>query len=356
MRYGRRNESDFAPNGPNVFFRAKIGCAALMAGLGLALIGVPARGQPKGQPELLPPPRLQGEPLVDPNLSKFVIPTPPKEEAPPPETETDVAKRVRLWREDPMFAAIADKEEVLGGKAFPEEEKAYDKIFRHVHEFSEEVLAQYSLKNPNGRGLSHADLVGDVRKDFLRELIRVEGRLVRIRPMKPTDGLANQFETLYEGWILNNNNPDYPICVVFSELPAGVAPGDSLSYQAQVDGYYFKLRKYKSKEKIPAKEPGKKDQYVERIAPLLLARTIGIIEPSTDSWGLGSFFIPVVVVMVLVFGAIVFGLMWWFRREDRQVQKMTGQALGKKNPFEEEPPPGELGFGFNRLNPPTSPN
>jgi hypothetical protein len=337
MRFGSNNPLRLVPVLSCAVSRVKI--VGALAILGMALLGASVKGQPSA---------------VDPNKSQHQIPKGRAEEGPPPEQETDPRKLVKLNRKESIFASIKESAGVLGGPNAKDEEIAYNYIFKHVNTIPENILEEESLKGPaNNKGLAHIDLVGETRDDFLRELIHMEGRLVRIRTMKPTDELEKAgFQVLYEGWFLNKNNPEHTVCVVFSKLPPGVSAGDGLSYDMAVDGYYFKLMRYKSLEK----EPGK-DKPVERVAPLILARTFRVLDTSSPGWGLGNYFIPAVVGGLLTVTLTVFGLFWWFRRGDRRVQEMTAQALTKKNPFEEDAPSDEMEAGGerNRINPP-SPN
>src|SRR5438552_8834106 len=97
-----------------------------------------------------------------------------------------------------------------------------------------------AFQNSVTKVLTYANLFYEA-KLHRGKVVHFEGqlrRLIRLEPTEETklDGVTDQ----YEGWIFD---PDYganPVCAVFTDLPAGLEPGDKLHVRVSFDGYYFK--------------------------------------------------------------------------------------------------------------------
>src|SRR5207244_12499461 len=120
----------------------------------------------------------------------------------------------------------------------------------------------------------------------------------------------------YEGWIFDEHAYGNPYCVIITELPKGIDPGDDLRHDVAFDGYFFKRYRYKAGDGV-------------RDAPLLIGRTLIVrqsapAEPESamtiPDWLLGSFLALLIAVFMLGIG-----LAWVFRRGDRRVQSKLEQ-------------------------------
>src|SRR5437764_8920926 len=93
-----------------------------------------------------------------------------------------------------------------------------------------------------------------------------------LRRMEPTDEMREAGVDAYEGWLIPvGGHSVNPICVVFTELPAGLAvPAKASDVNRFVSfaGYSFKRLKYESGEE---EKPG---QYKVRAAPMLIGHTV----------------------------------------------------------------------------------
>jgi hypothetical protein len=261
------------------------------------------------------------------------------------------AERVRLDKESPEWTRVIDERPLVGRDQNIDEYTAFNRVVLKTQDFSQEQLAKYSM-----RQVVFADMVSERRKPYMRELVHVEGTLVRLHKVSATDRLraTSPVKDLYEGWMVhessNKDTVDKPLIeVLFTDLPPDLKVGDHLHSRVAFDGYYFKLLAYESgeTEKIDASKK------VWRKAPLLIGRSIEVLEPESTS--------PSLILAVLVlFGTLAAGMVgvyFWVRRSDKKVHEQTQEALTKLNPFEEKtseaPPAVEPGNAWDRMRGPT---
>jgi hypothetical protein len=169
------------------------------------------------------------------------------------------------------------------------------------------------------------------------DVVRIEGRLRRLLRWKPPpEAAAKGVNNLYEAWLFNDDaGYGNPFCVVFTELPPGLAPRDKFEPAVPVSfaGYFFKKFRYQA--------PDKK----WRDAPLLIGHTLvlragaGNNGPAAahDNWSehLGVIFLYVVAATVCAVAALT----WWFRRSDARVHRRLLAARGAQ---EFVPPPADV--------------
>jgi hypothetical protein len=158
------------------------------------------------------------------------------------------------------------------------------------------------------------------------QVIHLEGTLKQLyRYDPPATAKAAGVANLYEGWVFDDHYKLEPWCVVFTDLPKGVALGDKLNIPVSFDGYFFKRYLYESRN------TNKKEHW--RKAPLLIGRTLTLAatappaEPESD-WT-GSL-IPIFLSLVIGSIALAFGLGWWFRRGDRQVRQRLATVTDRE--------------------------
>ena len=168
------------------------------------------------------------------------------------------AASVKLDKDADFFKAVADNAALIkpkkpgdeiedNGANFLElqEFEAYKYVVGFAHRRDPAVLARHSL-----RGVPINNLFAPVRQNFLRELLHYEGslRMVTAVPAPARIRKTEKVETLYECWVRTDDRPDDPVCVVVTELPDGIKPGDKLTHKVAFDGYFFKLFRYESRE------------------------------------------------------------------------------------------------------------
>jgi hypothetical protein len=250
---------------------------------------------------------------------------------------------VRLDKDFPEFAAVKDDApypiagsvviDAVRDRAAREEEKAFNYVLAFAHGQPTERMQKYSLKN-----VPIENLFKPIRQDYLRELIHIDGRLVLVLAMKPTKELKDleQVDQLYEAWVHPTGSTKL-VCVVVSDLPEGVSPGENLNLNVSLDAYYFKLWHYETRHaKDPAKDPEKKQW--ER-APLLLGKTFEVkgapVEEPTYTAGAMLGLIGGLVAVVLA-GV---GMALYFRKGDRHIRAAARQKIESQVSFDDNPEP-----------------
>lgn len=241
---------------------------------------------------------------------------------PPPEaTSIALNKNLRI------FKLIQDDTRITADPNVWEEEAAWNRVVLHARKFTPEQLEEAAR-----RDLSFASLFEAGRQDYKLELVYFEGRLIRLSKGENSKRLADAgVPTWYEGWLVPKDEPrGNPICVVMTDLPAGLVPKPLMTEWVSFAGYSFKLMHYKSGE------TDKKDasRNVTKRAPLLIGRSVIVHEDRSDdgptTWS--ATMLPLIVGGLLLLIAIGVGLSWWFRRGDRQVRAET-DAARFQNPF-----------------------
>ncbi len=241
----------------------------------------------------------------------------------------------------PDFSKVKDRVPLASYSENQEEYLAYTYAFRKVMQFGPEVLARNSR-----RDVVYADLINEIRDpEYLRKLLHIEGRLVRIRQRDARDFLKMpEVPYVYEGWILHDEVKEHPIVVAFTELPEGMEVGERISHDVAVDGYYFKLMAYRSQEKDD------KGKDVWRVAPLLVARK-PIVKPDPRDRYSWDGFMPLVLGLGGIVAVAALILTVWFRRGDRQTRERVRDTMLAVNPFDELSPPAvQPGTAWDGLN------
>ena len=237
--------------------------------------------------------------------------------------------------------------------------RAYDLTVLHAREFSPEVLERHSLKD-----IPYRDLVEkESYEGYLRELIHLEGRLVRVRTLPASKLLQNEQDekkriaTLYECWLFYQGESDKKVVLVVSELPEGVELNDNLSLKITADAYFFKVIAYSSKERDPQTKTPKRWK-----SPFFIGRSFQLVQADESINGPSASAQAMLILLTFIVLAVV-GLAFWFRRSDRAMASRLQPVLEIKNPFPGESPeastsppppvpPVEPGQGWNEVDNP----
>jgi len=262
---------------------------------------------------------------------------PPKATEPPPQPSEE--ELVRLPQDHEYFKFVEDEGPFLNrgkpvadpalGTAAKMELKAYDFVLAHAKRQPVERLTTYSV-----RGVPFDNLFRPIKQDYLRELLHFEGRLALVLAMKPTDELKNLdgVDRLYEAWVTPRGSRHYA-CLVVTELPPGIEPGENQTASVAFDAYYFKLFHYESREPKDRADPDKKQWHK---APLFLGRTFEVF-PEAPEPTYSPMMLAAVVTGLVALGLVALGMGLWFRRGDRRVHTGARDRLHGSVAFDDIP-------------------
>lgn len=155
---------------------------------------------------------------------------------------------------------------------------------------------------------------------YREAVVHFDGVLRRLRHLEAPEFTWSQgVRDLYEGWIFDPQKygPNANVCVVFTDLPPGLAVAEKMDRQVSFDGYFFKLYRYKAGD-------GWRD------APLLIGHSIVLQGPvSTSEPASGPLRNGLLVLVLSVIGvtiALVVGLTWWYRHGDRHIRSRLAEV------------------------------
>lgn len=302
--------------------------ATLAVALGLAVAGATAADQtqptlPSGvQEQFLPdnvraaaaatavvgvgfPPTVAGVLVRGHETSAWLVEAPASPARPSP----DVAPVL-----DPeVLANIDDRAPIADPDVNPDEVRAYYYTVLAASKTPTEELFKKAR-----RDLNYVHLFEDT-KEYRGQLVYVEGRLKRLWRFEPNRQLKREgVKDCYEGWMINARYEAQALshCVLFTELPPGVKPGENVDYPIRFAGYLFKRYRVRS---------GK----TAFDAPLLIGRTVELVSERPASSGAAEARQGFLIAFVAVVGstaAVIVGLAWWYKRNDQRIRQRIAQA------------------------------
>lgn len=240
------------------------------------------------------------------------------------------------------FISLKDGNRVAEGTA-------YEELVAHARKFDARELAAAAEEAPMGEllrrklvtvpgafpGQPAEQQLKMEREDLRFRLLKVTGQLKQvIRQPVPADLAAAGVTDLYEGWLFPHDR-NQPVCLLFTELPAGLVPAQEVrpSRTVTAAGYFLKMLRFETSE------TGKDGKPVVRYAPLLIGRMpVDTEKPDADggqNWR--TVFLPAILTGLGLLTVLFLGLTWWFKSSDRK----SKQAVEAKrvNPF--DPPTGD---------------
>ncbi len=247
-----------------------------------------------------------------------------------------------------LFDRVVDGEGMLPARWQNREEVlAYETLVLHARQFSAETLSKAAR-----RDVRLPLLLGPDKARYRGVLIHLEGSLRLLEPMELSAGLTGMAEGLtnvYRGWIALDGYQDDlgpVLCAVdFTELPAGLTPANAADRHVGVDGFFFKVMKYDTREPAPGgvseHAPGGR---MARLAPLFVAKTIQpraeAAQSAASPWELPAAVVVGVILLAAAAVAAWIAVSWWLRREDARVRarlrQMRPGAFGGETNLEDE--------------------
>jgi hypothetical protein len=224
-----------------------------------------------------------------------------------------------------VFKLIRDAAPMPRDDALWEELAAWNRVVLHAHKFTAEELEHAARTD-----LTFADLFTDGRIDYKLDLVKLKGRLIRVKKGESTKRLLEAgVSAWYEGWLVPDGEPrGNPVCLVMTDLPEGIEPKSSMDRRVAFAGYSFKRLHYESGEQDSA-DP---KRHVWKAAPLLIGRSVTLLPDEDVTSGWSTWFFPGIAVGVAFIVGVALILTWWYRSGDRKAQEEI-TAVRSQNPF-----------------------
>jgi hypothetical protein len=222
---------------------------------------------------------------------------------------------------DALLVGVKDKTRTPTPTSNLEEFWGYSETIVLASRIGSQAFARSAREN---REATFAHVFND--PDHYRgKVVHVEGRLARLRCWPAPEyvkqrGVAN----LYEAWIFDATQGTNPWCVIFTDLPSGLDVGEKMNVPVTADGFFFKKYRYTAAND-------------DRYTPLVIGRTLHLENaPSQSAGAFSAHFLVLLGLMiggaVVLIGALVFGLSWWFRRADHRHRSMLASARAEAFP------------------------
>jgi hypothetical protein len=169
--------------------------------------------------------------------------------------------------------------------------------------------------------VSYPQLFADP-EEFRGQVINLRGRLKRVRAMPAPSFIREDISTIYECGIFDARRyGDHPLIAAITELPADVEVSDDMEIPVEIDGYFFKIWRYRAGD-------------AWRDAPLLIGRTLRVepgaaLQKSADTST--TFSKDLVIGSLLLFGitiGAISALSWWYRRGDSRIRERIAAKRG----------------------------
>ncbi|HKI35296.1 MAG TPA: hypothetical protein VKA46_25790, partial [Gemmataceae bacterium] len=215
-----------------------------------------------------------------------------------------------LWLSPSLLKRVKDRSEIRVDDSGFEPEAYCEAVWKSS------LVSLGAFANSARYGVTFAELLTDPHK-YRGEVIHYEGQVRRIRSFDAPSMLrAKGIKELYECWLFGSQDGANPVCLVCTELPERVTPGEKLSLVASFDAYFFKEYRYQA---VSSKDGQ------ARLAPLFIGRSF-VLTKAPPSSATGDAFASGSKTLLLIFLGGVFAtfvfafvLHWWFRRGDRRV-------------------------------------
>jgi hypothetical protein len=229
--------------------------------------------------------------------------------------DTDVVRPFPRPFKDPGL--IRDGRQIPVGTP---ETKAYADVLVMAH-----YTSAASFLRAGRQDLAYEHLFGNPKR-FRGEVVRIEGRLRRIRwhaeDQLPPEAQAEGVTDLYSAWVFSDQSSNNPYRIVFTVLPDGfdrkLLGKEKIDPPLQVRfaGYFFKKWRYTAEDSRPG---------TAREAPMLIGRSLTVLPappaPPDDPENRSGVLLTLFVGLLALTAVVVVGLTYWFRHTDDRVRR-----------------------------------
>jgi hypothetical protein len=174
---------------------------------------------------------------------------------------------------------------------------------------------------------------------FRGQVVHYEGRLRRLVWVPASEYTESQgVKEYYEGWVFDPEmRGANPMCLIFTDLPKGLRPGEGLDQRVSFDGYFFKLYGYKA-----ADDKWHACPMLIGHAPVLAQAPASPAEKQQGSvWDFTNWFVYGAIALVVLTAGVIVALNLWYRQGDRRIRSRLTAARNPQfvePPFEDEGP------------------
>lgn len=234
-----------------------------------------------------------------------------------------------------MLRFVEDDAPVRAATENPDEARAYDYLIGFASRVPGSEFAKVARSD-----LSFAHLLGPEAHLYRGEVVRIEGRLKRVRDLGPTTALrAEGVGHLYEAWVFSEIYRGYSYCLLLTELPSDVTVSEQLDRKVRCDAFFYKIYRFVAGDGV-------------RRAPLLIGRSLETVTPAADQSRLALqdqalLTLPSLLAALIIGLLLAAGFVVYFRLADKRTRDRLAAARQNRpieppvfrdvNPFDGSP-------------------
>ena len=201
--------------------------------------------------------------------------------------------------------------------------------YRLAPEIFEQAAQEYSYVT--------YDHLFNTPKQFRGKVVPITGRMIRLRQFDtPKDAQDKDIDVVYEAWIVGSTPKRPPYWVMFTNLPKGLSPAETMDRPVRFYGYFIKKVSYRAEK-----------AYMD--TPFLIGPTV-YLEPPPVVEERSPYTKDILIAVLgglLAIGMAIAFMTLWFRRGDRKIHQRLANLrnqplnLGDEEPAAPVPPRSE---------------
>ena len=197
-----------------------------------------------------------------------------------------------------------------------------DLAYRQVPELFENAAKEYDH-------VTYDHLFGSP-KEYRGKVVPVIGRMIRLRQYDTSKEARDKgIDAVYEAWIVGQTPKRPPYWVMFTRLPEGLKPQETMDRAVRFYGYFIKRVSYQA------------DKGVYKDTVLLIGPTVYLEPPPpvVERTPFSKDILIAVLAGLLAIGVTIAFMTLWFRRGDRKIHERLANLRNQPlNLGDEEPP------------------